>query len=152
MISTLSGLPWWLRDKEPGCNAVDADAGDADSIPGLGRSPGERNGTPLQYSCLENPEDRGAWQATVCRVAESDTTGHHTCRHAVEEKEILKIICISSWPSRMLKLCKVRLLFPVPGMSDSQVSFEQGGSWTLVLPWVGEPTGTDPWLPTSFKV
>ena len=43
---------------------------------------------PLQYSCLENPKDRGAWQATVCRVTESDTTGHHACKHAVEEKEI----------------------------------------------------------------
>ena len=36
-------------------------AGDLDSIPGLGRSPGERNGNPLQYYCLENPMDRGAW-------------------------------------------------------------------------------------------
>ena len=39
--------------------------GDPGSIPGLGRSPGEGNGNPLQYSCLENPTDRGAWQATV---------------------------------------------------------------------------------------
>ena len=38
---------------------------DAGLIPGLGRSPGEGNGNPLQYSCLENPTDRGAWQATV---------------------------------------------------------------------------------------
>ena len=36
-------------------------AGDPDSIPGFGRSPGERNGNPLQYSCLESPMDRGAW-------------------------------------------------------------------------------------------
>ena len=41
------------------------DTGDMGSIPGLGRSPGEGNGNPLQYSCLENPEDSGAWQATV---------------------------------------------------------------------------------------
>ena len=40
-------------------------ARDLSSIPGLGRTPGERNGSPLQYSCLENPTDRGAWQATV---------------------------------------------------------------------------------------
>ena len=40
-------------------------AGDLGSIPGSGRSPGEGNGNPLQYSCLENPMDRGAWQATV---------------------------------------------------------------------------------------
>ena len=42
-----------------------ASAGDAGSIPGLGRSPGEGHGNPLQYSCPENPMDRGAWQATV---------------------------------------------------------------------------------------
>ena len=40
-------------------------SGDLDSIPWLGRSPGKGNGYPLQYSCLENPMDRGAWQATV---------------------------------------------------------------------------------------
>ena len=43
-------------------------------MPGSGRSPGEGNGIPLQYSCLENPMDRGAWQAGVHRVKESDTT------------------------------------------------------------------------------
>ena len=43
-------------------------------IPGLGRSPGEGNGYPLQYSCLENSTDRGAWRATVHGVSESDTT------------------------------------------------------------------------------
>ena len=49
-------------------------AGDPGSIPGLGISPGEENGNPLQYSCLENPIDGEAWQATVHGVAESDTT------------------------------------------------------------------------------
>ena len=50
-------------------------AGDLGSIPGSGRSPGEGNGNPLQYSCLENPMDRGAWQATVHGLSkESDTT------------------------------------------------------------------------------
>jgi len=42
-----------------------ANAGDVGSIPELGRSPGEGNGSPLQYSCLENPTDREAWRATV---------------------------------------------------------------------------------------
>ena len=46
-------------------------AGDPGSVPGLGRSPEEGNGNPLQYSCLENPMDRGAWQATVHKVAKS---------------------------------------------------------------------------------
>ena len=48
-------------------------AGDLDSIPGLGRSLGEGNDNPLQYSCLENPMDRGAWWATVHGVAKSRT-------------------------------------------------------------------------------
>ena len=50
-------------------------AGDAGSIPGSGRSPGEGNGNPLQYSCLENPMDKGPWWAAVHEVAkESGTT------------------------------------------------------------------------------
>ena len=54
--------------KEPSCNA-----GELGSIPGLGRSPGEGNGNPLQYFCLENPIDREAWWATVHGVAKSRT-------------------------------------------------------------------------------
>ena len=63
------GLPGGSEGKELACNA-----GDLSSIPGSGRFPGEENGNPLQYACLENPMDRGAWQATVHRVTESDTT------------------------------------------------------------------------------
>ena len=50
------------------------DINDVDSIPGSGRSPEERHGKLLQYSCLENPMDRGAWQAAVYRVRELDKT------------------------------------------------------------------------------
>ena len=50
------------------------DLKDAGSIPGLGRSPGGGYGNPIQYSCLENPLDRGAWQVMVHRDAESDMT------------------------------------------------------------------------------
>ena len=67
---------------------------DAVSTPGLGRSPGGGHGKPLQYSCPENPIYRGAWQATVHRVAESDTTGvteHTGVRGA------LIAICIDLW-------------------------------------------------------
>ena len=60
--------PRWLSGKESVFNE-----GDVGLIPGSARSPGEGNGNPLQYSCLENPMDRGAWWATVHRVAkESD--------------------------------------------------------------------------------
>ena len=52
--------------KEATCNA--GDTGDVGSIPGSGKFPGGRNGNPLQYSCLENPMDREAWQATVYGV------------------------------------------------------------------------------------
>ena len=55
--------------KEPTCNG-----GDMHSIPGLGRSPEEGNSYPFQYPCLENFMDRGAWQATVHGVTESDMT------------------------------------------------------------------------------
>ena len=50
------------------------DVTDLSSIPGSGRSPGRGHGHPLQYSCLENPMDRGAWRATAHGVAELDTT------------------------------------------------------------------------------
>ena len=53
-----------------------SNVGDLGSIPGLGRSPGERNGNPLQYSCLENSTNRGTWQVAVHGVAESDTPEH----------------------------------------------------------------------------
>ena len=66
----IGGLPCCLSGKESTCQA-----GDTDSIPGLGRSPGKGNGNPLQHSCLGNPMDRRDWQATVHGVAkESDTT------------------------------------------------------------------------------
>ena len=58
------GLPSWLSGKESACNARDTAL-----IPGSGRSPGEANGNPLQYSCLGNPMDREAWQVIVHRVA-----------------------------------------------------------------------------------
>ena len=53
--------------------ASDCNEGDLGSIPGLGRSPGEGNGNPLQYSYLENPTDGGVWWATVHGVAKSQT-------------------------------------------------------------------------------
>ena len=68
-FSAVHGLvSWWLGSKESACNA-----GDMGSIPGSGRSLGEGNRNPLQYSCLENPKDRGAWHAAGYGVTKSWT-------------------------------------------------------------------------------
>ena len=64
-----NGLPCGPAGRESACNV-----GDLGWIPGLGRSPGEGKGYPLQYSALENPMDRGAWLGTARRITESDTT------------------------------------------------------------------------------
>ena len=68
ILSNYQGLPGGSKVKASACNA-----GDLGLISGSGRSPGEGNGNPLQYSCLENPMDRGAWWATVHGVAKSQT-------------------------------------------------------------------------------
>ena len=65
---TLMGFPGRSDSKEPACNA-----GDPSLISGSGRSPGGGHGYPLQCSCLGNPMDRGAWQATVQGLTESWT-------------------------------------------------------------------------------
>jgi len=64
-------LPQWLSSEECAYDAVNAE--DAGLIPGSGKSPGGGHGNLPLYSCLENPIDRGAWQATVCRIAKSWT-------------------------------------------------------------------------------
>ena len=71
-LTILASFPGGSEVKVPASNE-----GDSGSIPGLGRSPGEGNGSPLQYSCLENPMDGGAWWATVCGVAKSRTGLSH---------------------------------------------------------------------------
>ena len=65
-----NGLSWWLSGKESACQCRRL-PGDAGSLLGLGRSPGVGNGSPLQYSCLGNPMDRGTWQAIVHGVAKT---------------------------------------------------------------------------------
>ena len=65
---------FWASQVAPVVKNPAANVGVTGSIPGWGRSPGERHGNPLQYSCLENSTDRGAWWAIVHRVAVSDTT------------------------------------------------------------------------------
>ena len=71
------GLPLWLSSKESTCNA-----GDVGSISGLGRSLGGGYGNPVQYSCLGNPMDGGAWRATVRTVTKSWTRWKQLSMHA----------------------------------------------------------------------
>ena len=70
-LHIINGLLQWLSSKESACKA--GATGDAGWIPGSGRSLGGGHGNPLQYSCLENPMDRGAWWVTVHEVAKSQT-------------------------------------------------------------------------------
>ena len=88
------GLCWWLS------SAGDYNARDSSSIPRLGRSPGEGNGNPLQYSCPGNPMDRGAWQATfhgVVRVGHDLMTLPQQCMNILiflhPHQHLLFIIC-----------------------------------------------------------
>ena len=81
------GFPGGSDSKESACNA-----GDPGSIPGSGRSPAERSSFPLQYSCLENPMNRGAWRATVHRVTESGMTERLTLTTVDTDAYILETI------------------------------------------------------------
>ena len=74
------GFPHSSVGKESACNA-----GNLGSIPGSGRSPGEGNGYPLQYSCLENPIDRGAWETTLHWVAR---VGHNLATKPVSHQVV----------------------------------------------------------------
>ena len=87
-ISTLwGGFPDGSDGKESACNARELDL-----IPGLGRSTGEENGYPLQYSCLENSMDRGTWWAIVHRVAESETTEQLTLSHVGHHRALSRVL------------------------------------------------------------
>ena len=76
--------------KNPPANA--GDVRDTGPVPGSGRSPGGGNGNPLQYSCLENPMDRGAWQNTVHGVTELDTTEH---THIIKHRFVLRAVALN---------------------------------------------------------
>ena len=84
------------------------DIRDADSIPGLGRSPGGGHGNPLQYSCLESPMDRGAWWPTVRKIAKSRTrlkqlTRAHTTALSTWADTQQRKPAYSKWQMKLLK-------------------------------------------------
>ena len=89
------GFPCSSVSKESACNA-----GDPGLIPGWGRSPGEGNGNPLQYSCLENPKDRGAWQATVHGILQArilEWVALPFSRGSSQPKDWTQVSCIAGW-------------------------------------------------------
>ena len=106
------GLSWWLSGKESACNA--GDKGDAGSIPGSGWSPGGGHGNPLQYSCLGNLMDRGAWKAMVHGVAKSQIGPKWLSKHWICYN-IASVLCFS---------------FLAPGMWDLS---SPARDWTLTL-------------------
>ena len=96
--------------------------GDPDSIPGSGRSPGEGNGNPLQYSCLENPMDGGAWWATVHGVTELDTTEWlHFPFHFPCYKERMYLDQVLPFEQR-------------PSLTQLQTSFQLSSSTSCIYP------------------
>ena len=89
--------------KNPPSNA--GDAGDLGLIPGLGRSPGEGNGNPLQYSCLESSIDRGAWWATARGVTEELAPTERLSHFSSQEIKLLVQVHLAS-------KCKAKVCFP----------------------------------------
>ena len=86
-----SGFPWWLSNKESACNAREVG-----SIPGLGRSPAEGHGNPLQNSFLENFVDRGIWWVTVHRTVKGRTRLEQLSTHACVEQRWASLLAQSS--------------------------------------------------------
>ena len=99
------GFPGGSEVKASACNA-----GDLGSIPGSGRSPGEGNGKPLQYSCPENPMDRGAWWATVHGVEKSWTrlSTHAATQPSSHKKEKVNHLNLGNMSLNQIKSCSGR--------------------------------------------
>ena len=134
-IVKIHGFPDVSIGKESTCNA--GDTGDVGSVPGLGRSPGGGNGNPLQYSCLENPMDRGAWWATV---HESQSVRHNwelTLTVKIETSRIKNLPAnagdtrdagFNPWVGKIpWRMAWQPILVPLPGESHGQRSLVSYG-------------------------
>ena len=105
------GLPWSLSVKESACQVEDVDL-----IPRWRRSRGEGKGNPLQYSCLENPMDRGAWQATVCGVTKTQTW---FCTQAHVQICVCVCVCVCVWICSVLLQARIYLFCFVNSLLSS---------------------------------
>ena len=106
-------LPWWLRVKNLPANV--GDIGDTDSIPVSGRSPGGGNSNLIQCSCMENPMDRSAWQATVHGVSKSWTWLNIHMWWKNLNKLLANQIVLWSYKSNAKNVCTYIILFTVLG-------------------------------------
>ena len=134
----LPGFPGGTSGKELACHAEDVR--DAGSTTGSGRSPGRGHGNPLQYSCLENSTSRGAWQATVHRVAKSRTwlMGLSACTHTHTHTKWgfhLKAPFLGQFPPKTLGLTFIyTLLFFLKEDLSSCKSLRSYIVW--LCPWI----------------
>ena len=119
------GFPGGSEVKASACNA-----GDLGSIPGSGRSPGEGNGNPLQYSCLENPMDGGVWWATVHGVTKSRTRLNEWLKR-------LKYVYISSLEKEMATHSSI-LAWEIPRTEEP--SGLQSTGWQRSPTWLSKWT------------
>ena len=94
VVLSLNGLPCSSNGKESAWNVVDSGL-----IPGSGRSSGEGNGNPLQYSCLESPMDSGAWWATICGIAKSQSWLSDLTLHYILSFNKVKVLLAQSCPT-----------------------------------------------------
>ena len=116
LFQEIIGFPGGSDGQESTCNV-----GDLGLIPGLGRSLGEGNGNPLQYSCLENPMDRGAWWATVHGVTKS-WTQLSTAQHDVWK-------CIRGFPLGLVEEVSLNSIFCFTFPPEAEMEFTLGGSF-----------------------
>ena len=142
-IRKKSGFPKWLSGEESACNA--GASGDDGLIPGLGGFPGGGQGDPLQYSCLENPMDRGVWGATLYGFAKSPTWLKRLSMHAWRHDSVCThthlfycplIYFISSFKRCWRGPTKTKL-----------ITWKMcSGKWGACLPWMMELSYVSAWI------
>ena len=126
VLTILRDFPGSSVVKNPPANV--GDVGDLGSIPGSGRSPGGGNGTPLQYTCLENPMDRGAWRTTVHGVTKSQTPlseyahPYHIKVGTVPDREIQQEVDSVGQPLEVSELQELYLVYVYLGLRGGPLS------------------------------